>query len=267
MVYPGYLLNPGDMYQVEPDLILFATGASKDSPASSSDTAETAEGDESDQSSESALGSAVENVVTSIADNDPEAEEDDIVLDQEIPDSEDNPTTATLKILQSLGTRIRSLLEDSKETLSGQKKIKLRALKTTVTRTMSRAASTTPTTLDDLETQFQSLSSTTSPSNTESEVDAVAASAALEETPEMRAAIQTARDNPIDPSKPYATPWRPRDFMSAFAFIPRYLEVNQNICSAVYLRHPVCMPGFAEVPTPFHHETSQLAFNWYLRRR
>ncbi len=267
MVYPGYLLNPGDMYQVEPDLVLFATGASKDSPALATETAESAAGDPSDQSSESALGSAVENAVTSVEDNDPEAEEDDIILNQEIPDSEDDPTTATLKILQSLGTRIRSLLEDSKDTLSGRKKINLRALKTTVTRTMSRAASTTPTTLDDLETQFQSLSSTTSPSNTESEADATAANAVPKETAEMRAANQAALDNPIDPSNPYATPWRPRDFMSAFAFIPRYLEVNQNICSAVYLRHPVCMPGFAEVPTPFHHETSQLAFNWYLRRR
>ena len=30
-----------------------------------------------------------------------------------------------------------------------------------------------------------------------------------------------------DTSKPYATPWRPRAYMSAFAFIPRYLEVSQ----------------------------------------
>jgi hypothetical protein len=66
---------------------------------------------------------------------------------------------------------------------------------------------------------------------------------------------------------PYATPWRPRDYMSAFAFIPRYLEVNQNICAAVYLRHPVARQGLAEVPTPFHIETGQLAFNWYLRNR
>lgn len=61
--------------------------------------------------------------------------------------------------------------------------------------------------------------------------------------------------------------WRPRAYMSAFAFIPRYLEVNQNVCSAVYLRHPVVRPGLAEVPTPFPEGLSQLAFNWYLRRR
>jgi hypothetical protein len=55
--------------------------------------------------------------------------------------------------------------------------------------------------------------------------------------------------------------------MSAFAFIPRYLEVNQNVCSAVYLRHPVARPGLAEVPSPLGAESADLAFNWYLRRR
>lgn len=33
-------------------------------------------------------------------------------------------------------------------------------------------------------------------------------------------------NNPFDPSKPYATPWRPRDYLPPFAFIPRYLEVR-----------------------------------------
>ena len=73
-------------------------------------------------------------------------------------------------------------------------------------------------------------------------------------------------ENPVDDSKPYATPWRPRPFMSAFAFIPRYLEVNPNICAAVYLRHPVARKGMAEVPTPFSYLTNQLTHNWYLER-
>lgn len=72
--------------------------------------------------------------------------------------------------------------------------------------------------------------------------------------------------NAYDPSKPYATPWRPRPYMKAFAVIPRYLEVNHNICAAVYVRHPVARPGMAEIPTPFPPEISQMAFNWYLRR-
>lgn len=74
-------------------------------------------------------------------------------------------------------------------------------------------------------------------------------------------------NNPIDYSKPYATPWRPRDYLPPFAFIPKYLEVNHNTCHAVYLRHPVARPGQTEVPSPFGPEVMQLAFNWFLRRR
>lgn len=33
-------------------------------------------------------------------------------------------------------------------------------------------------------------------------------------------------NNPIDVTKPYATPWRPRDYLPPFAFIPRYLEAR-----------------------------------------
>jgi hypothetical protein len=73
--------------------------------------------------------------------------------------------------------------------------------------------------------------------------------------------------NPVDESRAYKTPWRPRDYMSPFAFVPRYLEVNHTVCSAVYLRHPVARPGLAEVPTPFDVGIGSLAFAWYLRRR
>lgn len=79
--------------------------------------------------------------------------------------------------------------------------------------------------------------------------------------------LREEEENPTDPDKPYHTPWRPRRYMAPFAFIPRYLEVNQNVCSAVYLRHPVARLGLAEVPTPFPPGVMQLAFNWYLRRR
>jgi ribosomal protein S4 len=51
----------------------------------------------------------------------------------------------------------------------------------------------------------------------------------------------------FDPLKPYRTPWRPRYYLSAFAFIPKYLEVNHNIGHAVYLRDPVARPGQSEV--------------------
>ncbi|KMU86545.1 hypothetical protein CIHG_04334 [Coccidioides immitis H538.4] len=83
----------------------------------------------------------------------------------------------------------------------------------------------------------------------------------------LKEALIQIHENPIDSTKPYATPWRPRDYMSAFAFIPRYLEVNHKICAAVYVRHPVARPGMAEVPTPFNETIGGAAFAWYLRRR
>lgn len=82
----------------------------------------------------------------------------------------------------------------------------------------------------------------------------------------LKALLLADEENPVDETKPYATPWVPRPFMAAFAFIPRYLEVNHDICAAVYLRHPVARKGHAEVPTPFNYWTNQLAHNWYLQR-
>lgn len=84
---------------------------------------------------------------------------------------------------------------------------------------------------------------------------------------ELRALVAEAEKNPYDAAAPYATPWRPRPYMPAFAFVPRYLEVDPLVGAAIYLRHPVARPGKAEVPTPFPLATSQLGFNWYLRRR
>lgn len=88
-----------------------------------------------------------------------------------------------------------------------------------------------------------------------------------EEQERLAEMVREYEENPVDLSKPYKTPWEPRPFMSPFAFIPRYLEVNQNICAAVYLRHPVARQGMAEIPSPFPPSVQELAFNWYLRRR
>ena len=82
----------------------------------------------------------------------------------------------------------------------------------------------------------------------------------------LRSVLLADDENPYDETKSYATPWLPRRYMAPFAFIPRYLEVNQNICAAVYLRHPVARKGFAEVPTPLSYWYGQLAHNWYVRR-
>lgn len=200
------------------------------------------------------------------------AVEEDIIEEEEIEDTEDleaesaaisdsDPAKTIKKQILDLRSRVKVLLTSPPKKLSGTLKQDLRAFAKSLKSTLSRAATTTASTIDDLEAEFSTLSS---------RADTTPAP-----TPDTQTQTPTKRSrkddqyisNPFDREKPYATPWRPRDFMAAFAFIPRYLEVNQNICSAVYLRHPVCKPGLAEVPTPFHPETGQLTFNWYLRRR
>lgn len=206
-----------------------------------------------------------------------EVEEETELPDEEI--SEDDPLKETKHALKSLRMRAKDLLEgNGAQKLSAKQKIELRGFAKQVRTSMSKPASVTPSALDDLSTQLETLSLRASGLDTRSAQSAEEAGSAPQSMNEtnknaleaekaaLEAAVREAEENPFDASKPYATPWRPRPYFSAFAFIPRYLEVNQNICSAVYLRHPVCYPGFAEVPTPFAPETGQLAFNWYLRR-
>lgn len=59
----------------------------------------------------------------------------------------------------------------------------------------------------------------------------------------------------------------PKDYMSAFAFLPVYLEVSYETCSAVYLRDPVARPGNVEVPSHLPNSVHALAANWYQRGR
>lgn len=210
------------------------------------------------------------------------------------------------ELLKDLQAQAKSILSSERTKIGAKRKQDLRGFTKAVKRMLSRSSSSSILT-DSLEAQFEELKNqlriqrenkregrTSLPSEQKKQAkegeespDKLLAEAQLdaEEAPDpvtpdeevnylsdadianLQLALQTSVDNPIDVSKPYATPWRPRDYMSPFAFIPRYLEVNQNICAAVYLRHPVARPGLAETPTPYPLETSSSAYVWYLRRR
>jgi hypothetical protein len=195
--------------------------------------------------------------------------------------SREEPTPAELKKqLQDLMEQVDGVLA---EDVKAKDKQKFRALRSSIRKAISLWRSANPETISTLDAQFDFLKTqiaerAAAMSPTSSSKDASSAVEPLisdEDQARLRSAFEklrletehTSAWNKRDAQAPYATPWRPRDYMSAFAFIPRYLEVNQNICAAVYLRHPVARPGLAEVPTPFHIETGQLAFNWYLRNR
>ncbi|KAL9011995.1 MAG: hypothetical protein Q9173_003211 [Seirophora scorigena] len=260
MIYPGYHLNPGDMFQVEPERVLFATGAPKDAR-------ERRAGRKARKKEKAAAKSPNESSSASPSQDGP---------------PEEPPLDNPKETLQSLLSQARTLLtSSSSSSLSGKRKQDLRSFQRLLKKTLSRThlfpqQSTNLT--DSLDAQLQELTqrlnfNPTPPSSmtsSQEKADSRSPSPGTM-TPEnssvLRKALAEARDNPVDVTKPYATPWRPRPYMSAFAFIPRYLEVHHKICSAVYLRHPVARPGLGEVPTPFGSDVNALAFNWYLRRR
>ncbi|CEJ54615.1 hypothetical protein PMG11_00918 [Penicillium brasilianum] len=281
MRHPSYLLNPGDLFQVDPDRVMYATGA----PKTAFERRETRQ---LKQKSDDAEG---------------EAEGAEAEAKPEITEKDEKESNRDS--LRALMSQAKTIMSTDKDILPAKRKQELRGFQKAVRRVLSRSDTSTVLT-DSLEAQFSELTlllkakraekkpakeskkevkeeeaATTATKSEEttsgalSEAFQAAAEGGEVDTSELtdeefdilKRALTQMRDNPIDHSKPYATPWRPRDYMSAFAFIPRYLEVNQNICAAVYLRHPVARPGSAEVPTPFGESISTPAYGWYLKRR
>lgn len=294
MRYPGYLLNPGDMFQVDPERVMYATGAPKSK-------AERREGRIARQKAE-----------TPEEGEEGAAEEQKEGKEEQKPEAEEAQPEDTRTTLKGLMAQAKTIMSKEKSDLPAKKKQELRGFQQAIKRVLSRSESSSILN-DNLESQFSELmtllkakrvekKADSKGKNTESQPAAESSEPVAEtEAPDsrpgqalteafqkatenpaeeidtseltedeidtLRRALIQMRDNPIDSTKPYATPWRPRDYMSAFAFIPRYLEVNQNICAAVYLRHPVARPGFSEVPSPFSESINTAAFAWYLRRR
>ena len=287
MTYPGYLLNPGDMFSVEPERVLFATGMKKPIKQGGKAKKATTEGEEATEAQEEETS------------EDAEAKSSEVEVAAAESATEDLNAAATpeeaKKALRSLMDRAKRITTAAKGDLSGRRLKDLRKLSQNVRQAMSkfgtRKGKDMPVaeTVEELTSVLTEITSkiptenlpasevpkaTTEGANATTSSNPQAQDPAKEDKYRvakdaqlLQQALQRARENPVDASKPYATPWRPRDYMSAFAFIPRYLEVNQNVCSAVYLRHPVARPGLAEVPSPLSADSAALAFNWYLRRR
>lgn len=292
MKHPSYLLNPGDLFQVEPDRVLYATGHTK----TAYERRHGRLGRRRAKAQRLAEAEAAEAA--------PEAE----------AESKETAKEDTKETLKALMAQAKAVMSAGKQTLAPQRKQELRGFQQAVRRVLSRSESSTIL-AESLEAQFSQLTlllkakrgekkpekkdvkprpedafasdkgdkemasvkrdSEATASDKLSEAfaqatlgnDVDASELSDEEFDTLKRALTQMRDNPLDNSKTYSTPWQPRQYMSAFAFIPRYLEVNQNICAAVYLRHPVARPGAAEVPTPFGESIATPAYGWYLRRR
>ncbi|KAI1435251.1 alpha-L RNA-binding motif-containing protein [Xylaria sp. CBS 124048] len=267
--YPAYRLNPGDMFQVDPDRVLYATGQPK--PPTTTGRKASSGAEQGDETAEEAAEDA-----EAAAEEKPEgeAEQDPDTTDAPQPTPDDmKPMRQRIKTLTA---EAKAILQDDDLSVSQKRRVRsfLNGMKPLLTRAGRPNASAT-----EVAQQLSTLANEANlgvGSNDDNAPEKSASFDAIESLSDtelkmleerMEEHIREEKENPNDPSKPYSTPWRPRNYMAPFAFIPRYLEVNQNICAAVYLRHPVARKGSAEVPTPYGNRVSQLAFNWYLRRR
>ncbi|KAK4155811.1 hypothetical protein C8A00DRAFT_41645 [Chaetomidium leptoderma] len=273
MTYPGYLLNPGDMFQVDVERVMAATGkpkrGSRDQKALPTTATESAEGEEAD----------AEGAVTEAAEGAEEA------VDAAAADAAKEKHMAALKDIKQRAQKF--MLVKSAHVRAKQKKSLRKLLQDVKTAMASAQKPSDPSSLSEMNEVERELTALVSQLTINSNQAKKDESARRKQEQEGSSSTTTTNslglltdkqrlvlrwmmrgeaENPHDASKPYATPWKPRDWMSPFAFIPRYLEVNQRICAAVYLRHPVARAGLSEVPTPFSPQLSQLAFNWYLRR-
>ncbi|KAI5463073.1 hypothetical protein BGZ63DRAFT_412751 [Mariannaea sp. PMI_226] len=323
MVHPSYQLNPGDMFQVDIEKVLYGTGVQKskkgDAILEQSIKGQKKLDDDAIGRIQSKKGKAA--VAEGEAAEAEAAEaEDGEAAETAVELSADDEAYLQTGRLRRLRRSAREILQGDVKFLSARQKKELRLFRDSAQRFLSLPADTKLSSselIEKLQTQIENLQSLPAFKKADPSADAEAgepkeltseekqkreehlvkkkefqkrvlekgleglksvkdrawahnilATTELtnEEIRRLAMALKADEENPIDESKPYATPWQPRPYMSAFAFIPRYLEVNPNICAAVYLRHPVARKGMAEVPTPFSYLTSQLSHNWYLGR-
>lgn len=335
MVHPSYQLNPGDMFQVDIEKVMYGTGVQKSAEAHKrlheNIEARQKKADKALQNAVKKLGG---NATAEQAAAEGETEGEKPEADAEAAEGEaaasEDAGSLTPEAQWKLNNRalkfllkdVKKILKNNPKELTAKEKKQLRLFRADAKRFLShpeKSEADVVELIDELQLQMKShelmresfekldLKEGQAESQVENEAGAEAVEATSKEgeaqpavnrerevekgleglsdeqktkakriigdarlsKDEMRKLarlLQLDEENPVDDSKPYATPWRPRPYMSAFAFIPRYLEVNPSICAAVYLRHPVARKGMAEVPTPFSYLTSQLTHNWYLER-
>lgn len=293
MPYAGYLLNPGDMFQVEPDSVMFATGAKKEVEQTKAGRAIAEErlkvwrrlGKKLKIHRPTAVPVAPalkkkkSKYLPKIVEEEEPEEEEEAWEEEPVTKAATSPRALEIIRAERKLSFDKLLLDAQRHVLYGKtflgakRKQHLRALMKDIRIVRANVNRLSEEELDTKIVEFVDRSIVTRRierhAKEEDEVVEEIDQGTRDNLMGKYARVRENKvdENPYDPEKPYATPWKPRPYMSPFAFIPRYLEVNHRICSAVYLRHPVARPGMSEVPSPFPKETHQLAHTWYLRRR
>lgn len=281
MRYGSYMLNPGDLFEVDPNKVMYATG--KDKSQASLEAAVDRVQAKEQAKAEAEEEAAVETKEDSAA-PEAKAEAEGEKAAAEVEEAPEEPHLYSLPRAEREAEqrrRIKTVVKSAKALLAEDPD--LNAKRKQELRAFTRAARSALGKKEELESVdlMDGLAAQLSRFKLDGEavkrvegeekaVEEGEEGLSGEEVGELTALLKDNEaddENPVDESKPYATPWSPRKFLEPFAFIPRYLEVNQNVCAAVYLRHPVARRGLGEVPTPFPYDINQLAYIWYLRRR
>ena len=131
MIYPGYRLNPGDMFQVEPNRVLFATGAPKDK--------------------QERRASRVYRSKISAKEKEEDSEE--TPSPKAVPSPDPPLPKNPQNILTQLLTQAKIILTKPSDDLTAKRKQSLRAFQQTLKRTISRPNSLT----DSIDAQLQEM--------------------------------------------------------------------------------------------------------------
>ena len=279
MVHPGYQLNPGDMFQVDIERVMFATGARKNYWERRFGRQDRRRGYGIARGGRPTSGADTELEVDAEAEEEAEAEgevestsTESSALESSDPSA---PDQSKNRLRDWLEAARHSLIEPRDKDESAAHKRALRDFTRTMRKELGYKASRDAPINEQIVLMAEKLSLDTGGLKDESKttnsepINNVGLTQTLRNDQErlLKQALQQMKENPLDYTKGYKTPWEPRPYMSAFAFIPRYLEVHAPICSAIYLRHPIARPGLGEVPTPHNEVVNGLTFNWYLTRR
>lgn len=292
MRYSGYQLNPGDMFQVDKNLVMWATGVKKNASLSRMGRKFRAKGAEAAQArlqklekaraakhvKQEAQAAALKNNEDVTEDGVAIVEEEEEEAVDEEEDFDEDRARQQQIACQIIQQRVKHALNDKTvmDNISGKAKRALREMRHQAhaqsTAIFKDSAEDITSKLADWEEQLKTLLPSeirkqTKEAKESSIQDARQAKADARALEAEKKRAQSTQENPVDPTRPYNTPWAPKTFMAPFAFIPRYLEVNHLVCAAVYLRHPVARKGLVEVPSPFGVTEMSLTHNWYLRRR
>src|SRR2546423_13694077 len=151
MTHPGYLLNPGDMFQVDPERVMFATGMPKPgTPKPGTATAEEPAEDDGESSKGIIEAAAADGEEDKDAGQKQTAQAETVQVAEE--EEEEDPR----QILKNILAQSKSILASPSEKLAAKQKQDLRAFQKSVKRTLSKSKSTTILT-DSLEAQFLEL--------------------------------------------------------------------------------------------------------------